>query len=481
MSLKNICTSLFIISLSVISVSAAEINTENNIENQIIPSGYRTDSIQKISEIVVTGTNMATSRNQLPYSISIVKREELEESGENKILNILSGRIPGMFVTQRGIGGFGVSTGGSGGIKIRGVGGSPTSQILMMVDGQPQFAGNFSHHIADTYTMDYVEKVEVIRGPASVLYGSNAMGGAINIITANAEKEGVHNVVNASYGSYNTANVDYMNKIKCGKFSSLVSFNYSTTDGLAKDFDFDQYSGYAKIKYDITDNWNTSADYNIIKFKGSDPTYISENVTEPYTQHIIRGAASLNLNNRFENTAGSIKLFYSYGNHFIYDPKPFHSLDDHFGVIAYQSFSLGKGNNVTVGVDYTRYTGEIPRSGGNYHTEGSITTIAKKEINEVGPYVLVSQDIFSDYISLNAGIRYVTNDKFGDTWVPQGGITLFPKGNTIIKGSVAKGYRNPSFRELYLYKPANEDLNPESMINYEVSIAQYALDRKSVV
>lgn len=447
-------------------------------ENPKPIQGYRTDSIQKIQEIVVTGTNLATSRNQLPYSISILSLPQIEESGESKLLGILSGRIPSLFVTERGVAGFGISTGGSGGIKVRGVGGSPTSQILMMVDGQPQFAGIYSHHVADAYTTDYVDRVEVIRGPASVLYGSNAMGGAINVITKDATQDGVHSTVSAQYGSYNTSKFALTNMTKFGKFSSLVALNYDRTDGSRKDFDFKQGGGYAKIGYAFTPNWNANLDYNLTKFSGKDPSYVSEQFPNPYIQHIIRGAASINANNNYENTSGSVKLFYSYGNHFIYDPTAFHSKDDHLGVIAYQSFSLGEGNNVTGGLDFTSYSGEIPRSGGKDHTEGSMTTLGRKRINETAPYLVASQTLWEDIMTLNAGIRFVINDKFGNHWIPQGGITLFPHGNSILKASVAKGYRNPSFKELYLYKMANPDLKPESMMNYEVSFTQYALSRK---
>ena len=438
---------------------------------------FKTDSIQQIQDIVVTGTNMATENNKLPYSISIVSNKEIEESGQSKLLNVLSGRVPSLFVTERGIGGFGISTGGSGAIKIRGVGGSPTSQVLMMVDGQPQFAGIYSHHVADAYTTDYVEKVEVIRGPASVLYGSNAMGGAINIITKHARQEGVRTTLNAQYGSYNTSKFDLTNMTRFGKFSSLVALNYDRTDGYKKDFDFKQGGGYVKLGYDFTENWNATMDYNLTKFTGSDPSYVSEENPDPYKQNIIRGATSLNVNNNYGNTSGSVKLFYSYGNHFIYDPRPFHSLDDHFGIIAYQSFSLFKDNAFTVGLDYTHYTGEIKMSGGTAHTEGSVSTIGKKKVDETAPYILASQGLFNDWINLNAGLRFVINEKFGNSWIPQGGITLFPKGNSIVKGSVAKGYRNPSFRELYLYRPANPELRPESMMNYEVSFTQYLLQR----
>ena len=440
-------------------------------------NGYQTDSIQQIQDIVVTGTNLATDNNKLPYSISILSNKEIEESGESKVLSILSGRIPSLFVTERGVTGFGVSTGGSGGIKIRGVGGSPTSQVLMMVDGQPQFAGIFSHHVADAYTTDYVERVEVIRGPASVLYGSNAMGGAINVITKHARKDGVFSTLDAQYGSYNTGKFSLTNMTKFGKFNSLVALNYDRTDGMAENFDFKQGGGYAKVGYDFTDNWSTAIDYNLTKFSGKDPSYISEEFPNPYQQNIVRGATSLNVNNQYEKTSGTVKLFYSYGNHFIYDPKAFHSIDDHFGIIAYQSFSLLKDNNVTVGLDYTHYTGQIKKSGGMAHQEGNMSTLGKKKIDETAPYVVASQGLFDDLINLNAGVRFVINEKFGNSWIPQGGITLFPRGNSILKGSVAKGYRNPSFKELYLYKPANPDLKPESMMNYEVSFTQYLLER----
>lgn len=438
---------------------------------------YKTDSIQQIQDIVVTGTNLATDNNKLPYSISTLSDKEIEESGENKVLNILSGRIPSLFVTERGVGGFGISTGGSGGIKIRGVGGSPTSQVLMMVDGQPQFAGIYSHHVGDAYSTEYVEKVEVIRGPASVLYGSNAMGGAINVITKHARQEGIFTTLDAQYGSYNTFNTGLTNMTKYGKFNSLVALNYNRTDGARKDFDFKQGSGYVKLGYDFSDFWNATVDYNLTKFSGKDPSYVSEEFPDPYTQNVIRGATSLNVNNNYGKTSGSVKLFYSYGNHFIYDPKAFHSIDDHLGIIAYQSFSLLEGNNVTVGLDYTHYTGEIMKSGGMEHQEGSMSTLGKKHINETAPYIVASQGLFNDIINLNAGVRFVINEKFGNSWIPQGGITLFPKGNSILKGSVAKGYRNPSFKELYLYKPANPDLKPESMMNYEVSFTQYLLER----
>jgi len=64
------------------------------------------------------------------------------------------------------------------------------------------------------------------------------------------------------------------------------------------------------------------------------------------------------------------------------------------------------------------------------------------------------------------------SDMFDTQWIPQGGFVVRPGKEWMVKGSVAKGYRNPSFRELYLYRTANTDLNPENMVNYELTIGK---------
>lgn len=436
------------------------------------------DSISNYSleEVVVTGSNQATSRNLLPYTVSVVNNKQIEATGQGQLLSALSGRVPGLFVSERNVFGFGVSNGGSGGIKIRGVGGSPTNAVLMMVDGQPQFAGIYSHHVADFYETEYVDHVEVLRGPGSVLYGSNAMGGVINVITKNAKQDGVHTTLKSQFGSYNTWRSSLTNTTRYGKFSSLVSLAYDRTDGTQDNFDFKQMSGYAKIGYDFSDNWNVRADYSIMDFEGNDPIYATlsnPDATAIYHQDVIRGEASLTANNQYEHTNGSLRVYYSYGNHFIDDPRHFHSLDDRFGVLAYQNFKPWKNADATVGFDFDRYTGKIPMSGGNAHTEGSLSTMSRQFITEYSPYVTITQGLFGDILTLNAGLRVANSNRFDTQLIPQGGFVVHPGKNLMIKGSVAKGYRNPSFREMYLYRTANPDLNTESMVNYELTVGKH--------
>lgn len=81
-------------------------------------------------------------------------------------------------------------------------------------------------------------------------------------------------------------------------------------------------------------------------------------------------------------------------------------------------------------------------------------------------------------LNLNAGVRYEHNTTFGNEWVPQAGLTINPFHGNTIKASFSKGFRSPNIRELYMYAPANPDLKPESMLNYEISVGQRFLDGK---
>lgn len=431
--------------------------------------------INRLNEVVVTGSNNAVGKNLLPYTVTTVGEKQLESTGSTQLLSAISGLVPSLFVSERNIFGFGVSNGGSGHIKLRGVGGDRASAVLMMVDGQPQFAGLYSHHIADYYETECVERVEVLRGPASVLYGSNAMAGVINVITKNAAHDGIRTTLTSQYGSYNTWLSSLTNTIRYGKFSSMISLGYDRTDGTKKNFDFTQGNIYAKIGYEFSNCWNLHADYSMMQFKGNDPIYPTLSNPESndiYHQNIIRGESSATVVNRYDNTNGAVRLYYSYGNHYIDDPRHFHSLDDRFGIIAYQNFKPWAGANATVGFDFDRYTGQIPISGGNHHTEASISTMSRKAICEYSPYLTLTQNLWKNRLVLNAGLRMANSDAFSSQWIPQAGFAVHPGLRWIIKGAVAKGYRNPSFRELYLYRMANPELEPEKMMNVELSVGK---------
>lgn len=143
--------------------------------------------------------------------------------------------------------------------------------MLVLIDGHPQYMGLFGHPVSDACQSFLAERVEVLRGPASVLYGSNAMGGVVNIVTRKMEEDGVRTHVGAGYGSYNTLQTEVTNRVRRGRFTSIVSGSYNRTDGHRPDMGFEQYGGYAKFGYEISGNWNVWADVNVTHFNASNP------------------------------------------------------------------------------------------------------------------------------------------------------------------------------------------------------------------
>lgn len=429
-----------------------------------------------LDEVVVTGSNSAIPARLMPYTVSVVTDAELQSRGATQLLTVLSGQVPSLFVTQRGVFGFGVSSnGGAGHIKMRGIGGDRASAVLMMLDGQPQFAGIYSHHVADFYSKDYVERVEVLRGPASVLYGSNAMAGTINVITRKVRRDGVHGSLTSQFGSYNTWQTTANGSARYGRFNAMASVSYDRTDGNVKGFDFKQWSGYAKAGYDFSAQWKGYVDYTLMNFTAHDPIYpklSNPESTDVYYQDITRGEVSAVVSNSYGSTDGAVRAYFNYGNHFITDPRRFHSLDDRLGVLAYQNFSPWKGSAATVGFDFARYTGKIPMSGGNPSGPQNLGAMERKSIAEYSPYVTLAQRFAGELLTVSAGVRMANSDMFGTHWVPQAGVAVNLPREWTLKASAASGFRNPSFRELYLYRMANPDLDPERLWNYEVSVAR---------
>ena len=437
------------------------------------------DTIPLMEVEVVTATKTEVNRNQIPLTISVVDRETIEESTETGILSILSEQVPGLFVTERGVTGYGISNGSAGTVNIHGVGGG--NKVLMLFDGQPQWAGVFGHHIPDTYVASDAERVEVIRGPGSLLYGSNAMGGVINIITRKASQDGIHGRARVMYGSYNTQKYMASAGYKKDKFNMYVSLNRDQTDGERDHSQFYVNNGYIKLGYEFSDHWNATGNVILADFKSNNPGTIELPMFQNWAK-ALRTTYSVSLNNHYNKMSGSIQAFYNNGNHKINDgynkntePRKFlfRSDDYNMGIAAFESFRLIRGNLFTIGIDAKQWGGEA----WNDFFEGDNVDIIDKKVNEFAGYAVVQQTLF-DRLTLNAGVRLEHNETFGNEWIPQGGIAYQLNDQTSFKTSISKGFRSPNIRELYMWNVANPDLKPESMNNYDFSYLQTLWDKR---
>lgn len=469
---------------SYLSIALMALAVQTGMAQEQKRDSLDTGKVYEIGEVVVTGTRNETDVRHLSQTVSVVNRSEIDLALQPSLLPVLTEQIPGLFVTSRGVMGYGVSGGAAGSISLRGLSGG-TARLMVMIDGHPQYAGIFGHPIADAYQSFLAERVEVLRGPASVLYGSNAMGGVINIVTRKMQEDGVKTNLRAGYGSYNTLETELTNRIRKGRFSSIVSGSYNRTDGHRADMGFEQYGGYAKLGYEMADNWNLRGDVNVTHFNASYPGPVDAPLLDG-DQRITRGMTSFAVENRYEKTSGAVSFFYNWGNHWIndgYTPSAgegpqddrFNSRDNMMGVSLYQSTQFFKGNRITLGFDWFRYGGHAWSEYVSGENIGTTSELVDKHEDELAGYIDFRQDIGS-WLTFNAGLRADHHSRIGLEWVPQAGLAFHLPHAIELKASASKGFRYPILREMYMFPPQNPDLQPESMWNYELAFSQRLME-----
>ena len=433
----------------------------------------------------------------LTLSIDDISPVEIESKGESSILPVLKENIPGLFYNSQGVAGYGVSSGASGNITMRGFSGS-AGRILILIDGHPQYAPIYGHPMADTYTSDNIKTVEVIHGAASLLYGSNAMGGAINFITKEEMNNGNTLRMRAKVGSYGTTQCMVSDGFRHNKISLFASGNYEHSNGYRENSAYNSLSGFAKIGYSINRHWKLRANANISHFDIEMPGSVSAPLNE-CEANVTRGIYTVMLDNVYfghENytTNGALDVYYNWGQHQINDgfkegEKPqeylFHSTDYMGGVNMKQSIYLIRTQTeLTGGFNLKLY-------GGNAYRNPTTEIYADHlSFSETAGYILANQR-FSKVLKNNlfiasypeVGLRAENHSLYGTILIPMAGFTLksVNKAGTILARNVkllySKGFRTPNMRELYMYAAANADLLPEHCHNFECAF-EYNKDFK---
>ena len=424
-----------------------------------------------LHDVVVTGTRTAVPERDIISTVTTVTRQQLTQLERVSVLPTLSELVPNVFVTQRGVMGYGVNAG--------------AGRAMVLVDGHPQYQGIYGHSIADAYQTMMAERVEVVRGPASLLYGSNAMGGVVNIITRQDQTEGVRTDFNLGGGSYGSVQADFHNRVRTGKFFSDVALNYQSSDNHRDNMDFYQYGGFVKLGYDWSSHWRTWASADLTHFAASTPGPVDAPLLDA-RQWVNRGVVEAAAENRYARTSGAVSIYHNFGRHKINDghvataaPRDFlfRSQDALTGISAHQGFGLWHGSWITLGFDYQNIHGECWNRALDSHErlnrpmEQNMHYPLDKNLTELAGYADIRQDITS-WWTVEAGIRYDRHSEAGGEWVPQGGFVFRPLGNAELKLSAGKGFRVPNLREMYLYAIANPDLKPERLWNYELAWKQ---------
>lgn len=427
-------------------------------------------AIANADEIIVEGTRLPTPLTETGTSVSIISADDIELRGYQFAYDALAS-APGVTVNQNGAFG-GVAT-----VRIRG---AATDQTLVLLDGTPlgdptAIGGGYDFSILDPADID---RIEILKGPQSTLWGSDAIGGVINIITKRA-KEGLGGRIFAEGGSYSTfrGGAALTGAGDRGQFrlsaSGLISEGISKADRADGNEESDEYDSYTidgrggfnlgRVNFDL------SARYHLgdTEIDGFPPPNFSLSDTEDSSQTeqlassfsatapLFDGA----LDNQFRVNFTDVKRTGSFGGIETQDNG------DRL-VLRYQgTLQAGERQRIAFG-------GEREETSAN----GNDTSIdALFGLYEVKPL---------DALTLSAGVRYDNHSTFGDEVTARAAAALKLTDMLTLRGSWGQGFKAPTIFQLtqsFGALPANADLLPETSEAFDVGVLVSTPDQRATL
>jgi len=406
-----------------------------------------------LAPVVITATKIPQSTRDLSISVSVLSVGEIRMEMAHNLGQIID-EIPGVTSVQFGTLGSVSQSGPAGSKNLSG------SKILIrgtnavtMIDGRPTMMGIFDHPISNALNPYLVSRIEIVRGPASVLYGSNATGGVINLLTPDIRNQ-KKTSVRFSTGSYRERVFNIQEVYGSERLGAAVYWNGYGTDSNRETGGYQAHDFFAKVYANPLQNWTVQASAKRYRGFWLDPG--PEN--HPLTNNWFRFTRSgYDLQLKGKSSFGNTKLliYRSDGHHAIYDGY----LSDDFtnGAKFSQAFSPWKSNQTVVGFDLRNYGGT------------DLNRNKSWSVLEWAPYFLTQQILFSKVIA-SVGYRLNHHEVYGFTSVPSIGLVYQTNNSLSLRVNVSQGFRSPSVMQLYLYPPSNTDLKPETSKSFEMGV-----------
>ncbi len=396
------------------------------------------------------------------------------------ILDPISKNYSSIFVTKKGIEGYGFFDNRAGFINIRGVG--QGRRVAIYRDGIPMNLQIDGMPLIDIFNMGYVDNISIEKGSSSLIYGKNAFGGVVNITSFTDTTYGNSANTTIGYGSFNTQNYNLNSKLNRDKFISNLSLNYKSSDGHRANSDFSRFDLYLRTQYKLNGNYN-------LKLNGSFTDVFSRNpgiVNRPLLRSLSDiniATISFELSNKFSKANGGLILYTTIYRNSINEgfvpsdfPTEYQSIfkERIFGVRGNEDFTLKNSSILSAGFDYSYNAGNILRD--YFKNIENNQELLDANISELSMYAILKHKFF-DVFTLEGGIRYTNNKSFKNEVTPHLGFVL-ERERYSVNGKISKGYRSPSIMELYYGNASNPDLLQESAVTYESSIEYNFLDNR---
>lgn len=451
-----------------------------------------TDTAVQTKDVVVTATRTEEEVKNVPSTVEVITQQDIERNGATDVWSALR-LASDVNVTSADMVGHN--------IMIRGMSNKHT---LVLIDGKrtagEDVSGTVNVYALDRLSLSNIDRIEIIRGSASAIYGSDAIGGVINIITKKSTKPST--TVGLSTGKKNIDNYYHFDFGKVGNFSGDLDLRFTklrkiadTTDGETQTNRYGPRRNFAfNGTYDFGNN--RALDFSASYFRENshdDLTGVDGNGTSLYEiqkYDSTRNDYSLAYRGKTDTNDYMLRAYYSKLNK-DQTTRDFGKLGDWDKMVFYtsgiegkDSVQLGDTHLLTFGGEYIKNTVKGSRiDGGSAHDmtiEGITKAYGDKDVSTYAAYLQDEWTPSSKWLIIPS-VRYDHHSAFGSKTSPKVGVTYFINNHNRIKVNYGQGFRAPSLSELYFHMNktpipimtviinGNPDLKPEESTNFDIS------------
>ncbi len=460
----------------------------------------REKATTRLEHIVVTGTRTPHALKDVPVETVVITREDIERTNAQNVMDVLK-NIPGIQTAVHDDV-FGMYTWRA---KLRGLNFND-GYGLILIDGQRsmgcgQSGGMGEYGIGlNQIPVDMIERIEVVKGPSSALYGSDAMAGVINIITKKVPRKATGRA-GVAYGWYKIKEkksssgtitkpsddgksrnlsqnyVSFGDKIS-DRFGYLLHYNYDSAEDIGQDpIKSDRHAFMGKLDADPSESIDLYLKYEVSDYEKADSR-------EEDSYRVSAGIDFRPTDDHFFSLKG-----YTYTWDFTHG-YPGYSYGYKHGDVGYDqgeiqyTWYLSDWNALTVG-------GEVQEQGIDYvieNADGSVVNV-DENVDTSSLYVQDEVTLFKAF-TLVGGFRYDDHSTFGSEVNPKLSLMYKFSEDTTFRASVGKAFKSPTIRQLYYDTPyrhgdyyckSNPDLKPEKAVGYSASIEEWLFDQGIMV
>lgn len=422
---------------------------------------YDTD----LGKIVVTSSKLEQAYRQSSQNIGIISNKEISATGANEVSEVLNS-LPSVDV---------ISYGSPGAARMVHSRGASSEQVLTLVDGRPLNTPRDGLADFNQIPLSDIERIEVLRGPASNIYGANAVGGVVNIITKNGTKKMQTDIV-SEFGSFRTKIDSLAHGYKIGNFDYFLTYDYLDSCGHRNNSEHRSNNATTKFGYSLNDDnkvWLAAGFYNA---ETRDPG--------PITNEDLQ-AHQNNLNKYFDLTYSG-KLIEGQSLYL----KIFRTADRLEYIRTFDPLDKDAHQTNVYGADaqFSQKFFDIFRTaiGANFQEQSlNSSNSGKNSCIVKGLYAESEIDIFKQG-ALKFGARWDDYSTFGDRISPSASMYFWLFDTIKFHSLVARSFRAPTFNDLFWPREdygiwggveGNPNVRPETATSYEAGFSTYVFKK----